>query len=82
MGVFLEATERFSSPSACILEVIPTVTGLLVTLNVNDRDDVGVKDFKRKLKESLERRLGDKETLDQYAVATLLDPRYLDYLIN
>ena len=82
LGVFLEATERFSSPSACISEVIPTVTGLLVTLNVNDRDDVGVKDFKRKLKESLERRLGDKETLDQYAVATLLDPRYLDYLIN
>ena len=51
-------------------------TGLLVTLNINDRDDIGVKDFKRKLKDSLERRLGGKETLEQYSVATLLDPRY------
>ena len=76
LGVFFEATERFSSASACISEVIPTVTGLLVTLNINDRDDIGVKDFKRKLKDSLERRLGGKETLEQYSVATLLDPRY------
>ena len=76
LGVFFEATKRFSSASACISEVIPTVTGLLVTLNINDRDDIGVKDFKRKLKDSLERRLGGKETLEQYSVATLLDPRY------
>ena len=52
------------------------MTGLLVTLNINDRDDIGVKDFKRKLKDSLERRLGGKETLEQYSVATLLDPNY------
>ena len=75
LGVFFEATERFSSASSCISEVIPTITGLLVTLTIHDRDDNGVKDFKRKLKDSIERRLGGKETLEHYSVATLLDPR-------
>ena len=76
LGVFYEATLRMSSASACISEVIPTVTGLLVSLNINNREDHGVKDFKRKLKDSLERRLGGKEMLERYCVATLLDPRY------
>ena len=52
------------------------MTGLLVSLNINNREDHGVKDFKRKLKDSLERRLGGKEMLERYCVATLLDPRY------
>ena len=55
--------------------MIPTITGLLVTLAIHDRDDNGVKDFKRQLKDSVERRLGGKETLEHYSVATLLDPR-------
>ena len=76
LGVFFEATERFSSSSACISEVIPTITGLLVTLEVHEGDDHGVKDFKKKLKESVVKRLGDKETSIQYSLATLLDPRY------
>ena len=50
LAVFFEATERFSSSSACISEVIPTITGLLVTLEVHEGDDHGVKDFKKKLK--------------------------------
>ena len=32
LEIFFEATVRFSSSSACISEVIPTVTGLLFTL--------------------------------------------------
>ena len=45
LGVFYEATVRFSSASACISEVVPTITGLLVTLSPGDGDDLGVKDF-------------------------------------
>ena len=75
LEVFFEATLRFSSSSACISEVIPTVTGLSVTLGVVDQEDNGVKDFKRKLKASLMSRLGEKEMLERYSLATLLDPR-------
>ena len=75
LEVFYEATIRFSSNSACISDVIPTVTGLIVTLSSEDRDDLGVRDFKRKLKSSLVERLCDKEELERYSVATLLDPR-------
>ena len=71
LEVFYEATVRFSSSSACISEVIPTVTGLSVTLSVVDQDDNGVKDFKRKLKASLLLRLGEKELLERYSIATL-----------
>ena len=75
LEVFYEATVRLSSNSACISDVIPTITGLLVTLNVENREDQGVKDFKRKLKAALVERLGSKEELEKYSVATLLDPR-------
>ena len=78
LGVFYEATVRFSSASACISELVPTVTGLLVTLSPGDGErDHGVKDFKKKLKESLTECLGGKELLEQYSLATLFDPRYL-----
>ena len=50
LAVFFEATERYSSSSACISEVIQTITGLLVTLEVHEGDDHGIKDFKKKLK--------------------------------
>ena len=75
LKVFYEATIRLSSNSACISDVIPIVTSLIVTLSSADRDDLGVRDFKRKLKSSLEERLGAKEELERYSVATLLDPR-------
>ena len=76
LGVFYEATVRFSSSAACISDVIPTVTGLLVTLKPNGREDHGVVDFKRKLRQSMKDRLGQKEELERYSLATLLDPRY------
>jgi hypothetical protein len=76
LEVFFEATVRFSSSSACISDVIPTVTGLLYTLSSEARDDHGVKDFKRKLKASIMERLGSKEDLERYSISTLLDPRY------
>ena len=75
LDVFYEATVRLSSNSACISDVIPTITGLIVTLSAEHRDDLGVKDFKRKLKASMLHRLGEKEELEKYGLATLLDPR-------
>lgn len=75
LDIFYEATLRFSATTACISEVIPTVTGIIFTLASETRDDHGVKDFKRKLKISMLQRLGAKEDLERYSVATLLDPR-------
>ena len=63
LKVFYEATIRLSSNLACISDVIPIVTSLIVTLSSADRDDLGVRDFKRKLKSSLEDRLGAKGAL-------------------
>ena len=60
LEILFEATVRFSSSSACISEVIPTVTGILFTLSSEARDDHGVKDFKWKLKASMSERLGAK----------------------
>ena len=90
LEVFYEATVRLSSSSACISDVVPTVTSLIVALGPGDGEkkrvrvillslgasDNGVKDFKRKLKASLLERLGNKEDLERYSLATLLDPRY------
>ena len=81
LEIFFEATVRFSSSSACISEVIPTVTGLLFTLSSEARDDHGVKDFKRKLKASMVERLGAKEELESYSIATLLDPSKMSVII-
>ena len=53
LGVYYEATLRFSSSSACISEAIPTVTSLLFTRTLSDAENHGVKDFKRNLKKSL-----------------------------
>ena len=76
LKVFYEATLKLSSSSACISDVIPIITGRFYTLSPGgNREDQGVKDFKRKLRESLTERLGEKELLEQYSVATLLDPR-------
>ena len=65
LKVFYEATVRLSSNSACISDVIPTITGLIVSLSSEDRDDLGVRDFKRKLNTSLNERLGAKEEFEK-----------------
>lgn len=75
LGVFFEATLRFSSSSSCISEVIPTITSLIVALNPNPGGDQGVTEFKRQLKVSMLDRVGGKEMVERFSVATLLDPR-------
>ena len=81
LGVFYEATLRFSSSSACIYEVVPTISSLLVALSPRPGEDQGVVDFKSKLKRSMVDRLGGKEVIERYSVATLLDPRYVQIFI-
>ena len=56
--------------------MVPTITSLLVALSPSPGEDQGVVDFKSKLKRSMLDRLGDKELIERYSVATLLDPRY------
>jgi hypothetical protein len=78
LEVFYGATLKLSSSSACISDVIPIITGLLLLYKLSpggNREDQGVKDCKRKLRASLTDRLGEKELLEQFSVATLLDPR-------
>ena len=75
LGVFYEATLRFSSSSACMSEVFPTITSLLVALTPSPGEDQEVVDFKSKLKRSMVYRLGGKGVIERYSVATLLDPR-------
>ena len=66
-----------SSSEACISQVIPIVKLITDSMAVtSNRADTGVKAFKKKLKASLDRRFNDKESIEKYTHATLLDPRY------
>ena len=72
-----------------LLQVIPIVTQLKESLTKISDDDqgsledvwkcynvfLGVKTFKKDLLASIERRLGEVERLDHFALATALDPR-------
>ena len=73
---FKEATLMLSSSAASISQVIPIVKLIGDSLAVSARADHGVKTFKRDLKAALERRFAEKENIDEYTHATLLDPRY------
>ena len=73
---YKEATLMLSSSSASISQVIPIVKLIWDSLAVSARSDHGVKTFKTNLRASLERRFAEKETTEEYTLATLLDPRY------
>ena len=74
---FKDATLMLSSSEACISQVIPIVKLITDSMAVtSNRADTGVKAFKKKLKASLDRRFNDKESIEKYTHATLLDPRY------
>lgn len=73
---FKEATLMLSKSSASISQVIPIVKLIKDSLEVSPRADHGVKKFKKDLKAALERRFDEKEDLEEYTIATLLDPRY------
>ena len=55
-------------------QVIPMITIIMHSLDRTENDH-GVIGWKAKLKESINQRLGRIEFEEQYAVATLLDPR-------
>ena len=81
LGPFKEATLKLSAASACISQAIPTVTSLLHTLKpAHNTTDLGVRDLKRRLTENIMDRLDYIEESDIYALATILDPRYVNFL--
>ena len=76
LKIFSDATLQFSSASACISEVVPTISSILFALGPGGAGDHGVKDLKKRINANIISRLGNKETYENYSVATLLDPRY------
>ena len=64
LKIFQDATVQLSSSSACISEVIPTVSSILYALGPGGSGDQGVKDLKRRLHANVLNRLGDKEKDD------------------
>ena len=75
LKVFKEATLMLSGSQASISQVIPIVKLIRDSLQVGASDH-GVKTLKTKLKDALNRRFGEKEDTEEYALATLLDARY------
>ena len=75
LQVFNEVTEQLSHNSACISEVIPVVTILLAALDRGD-NDMGVIGYKYNMRSKLREKMGHFEGVDNYSMATLVDPRY------
>merc|ERR1719430_2319032 len=73
---FYEATLQLSNDSSCISEVIPIVTQLKESLSKVSEDERGVKTFKKDLLASIERRMGHFEEMEQFSLASALDPRF------
>ena len=75
--VFYEATLQMSHSSSCISEVVPVVTILLDALS-RGTNDAGIIGYKFNLRSKLRESMGDFEKNLNYAMATLVDPRYKD----
>jgi hypothetical protein len=74
LGTFKEATLKLSSAS---------ITSILHTLKPSNLiTDHGVKDLKRRLRENLNRRLAYIEESEIHSIATLLDPRYIFFILS
>ena len=71
-----EATKVLSKFDASISMVIPLVTALIKSLEVT-HEDYGVMTWKRALRANIETRFSDIESNKHYAVATMLDSRYI-----
>ena len=73
---FAEATLKLSKDDACISQVIPFIATIMVKLQVNKSNDHGVIMHKRELIEGMNERFSLIEHEEEYAYATILDPRY------
>ena len=75
---FEEATKMLSDHDASISMVIPIVTMILRSLEINAKDDFGVIGMKRSLKYGMnqDNRFGGIESKIHYALATLLDAKW------
>ena len=71
LAIFEEATKLLSGKDACISACIPIVTTTLKSFEVPS-DDKEVIGMKNALKKAMEARFFDLETIDHFAIATLL----------
>jgi len=78
---FKESTLVLSKADACISQSIPILASLLYTLKPSNSDE-GVRDLKARLKTNLCDRLGSLEASEIHALATLLDPRYKNFVFR
>ena len=76
LKIFKDATLELSSRDASISMVIPMVTCIISDLEEETEDDRGILGMKRNLKLSMEARFAAIESMDHYAVATILDGKY------
>ena len=77
LSPFKEVTDMLSKRDASISQVIPMATILSKTLEKSNNDK-GVRKMKDDVREGIRLRFSEKENLDHFAVATILDPRYKD----
>jgi len=82
LRVFKEATVMLSSSNASISQAIFVVTVILAKLKKVTSADHGVIQLKRALTKGMEERFASMETLEMYALATYLDPRYKGFLFR
>ena len=71
LAIFEEATKLLSGKDTCISACIPIVTTILKSFEVPS-DDKEVIGMKNALKKAMEARFFDLETIDHFAIATLL----------
>ena len=73
---FEEGTKLLSCHDASISMAISTVTTIMVSLEDETDEDIGVKGMMRKLKQNMEKRFGNMENVEHYTLATLLDGHF------
>ena len=71
-----------SSWDETISQSIVVVTTISTGLNESNRDDHGVKKFKKILLKAMDERFGSYEENEHYTLATFLDPRYRGYFFR
>ena len=74
LAIFEEATKLLSGKDACISAYIPIVTTILKSFKVSS-DEKEVIGMKNALKKAMGARFYDIETIDHFAIETLLDPK-------
>jgi hypothetical protein len=76
LSIFEKATKFLQYKDACISCYIPIVTTIIRELSEITNEDEGVKAMKRGLLVNMKKRFHDIESIDEFFLATYLDPTY------